>query len=156
MHISYYRIGIRTLAYGHTDIKRIIKAEKTKQETARAAAGAAEACSSKNTDGQQKDVGDVGDGEEEEEEEEETDEQLEQLSDRIYLKALSIPILGARNRPTFESMERLSGGRIKPIDSERFLEVWADDTLSTLDKKNIMKLRIKTLLEYRKKKKKKL
>jgi len=69
-------LGIRTLAYGHKDIKRIVSERNNQMEAA---------CASADNQTEDDDA-----PHEEEKEEEETPVQLNQLAERIYFKVRSI------------------------------------------------------------------
>ncbi len=130
--------GIRTLAYGHKDIKRIV----------------AERCNSASAGENDMELEQEDEEPEEVEEEipDESDEQLEILADRIYLKVNSITNSKESKESTLRAIEECSGGRIKEQDSEKFLELMRDNSLYSLEKKNLLKMRVKNLLMFRKKK----
>ncbi len=90
--------------------------------------------------------------EENEEEEEESEEQLDQLADRIYLKVQSIPICKSPKERTLQEIEEWSSGRIKVSDSEKFLELLRDNSIFSLHKLDLIKMRVKNLLIFRSKK----
>ncbi len=133
-------IGITTLAYGHKDIKRI-EPQRHDLSTCESAAAA---------DEEQLEEGD-GAATAEGMEIAETEQQVDELTERIYYKIQSIPICYNKKEPMFEAVERRSGGRITPLDCEKFLELLNDKSRFTLDIVNTLKMRIKNLLMFRKK-----
>ncbi len=130
-------LGIRTLAYGHKDIKRIVSERNNQMEAA---------CASADNVTEDDDAP----HEEEKEEEEETPVQLNQLAERIYFKVRSIS--KEDEETAFDLIEGWSGGRIRPIDCEKFVELLSDERSFELDKLDTMMTRIKNLLSYRKRK----
>ena len=129
-------LGIRTLAYGHKDIKRIVSERNNQREAA---------CASADNQTEDDDA-----PHEEEKEEEETPVQLNQLAERIYFKVRSIS--KEDEETAFDLIEGWSGGRIRPIDCEKFVELLSDERSFELDKLDTMMTRIKNLLSYRKRK----
>ena len=129
-------LGIRTLAYGHKDIKRIVSERNNQMEAACASADNV--------------TEDDGAPHEEEKEEEETPVQLNQLAERIYFKVRSIS--KEDEETAFDLIEGWSGGRIRPIDCEKFVELLSDERSFELDKLDTLMTRIKNLLSYRKRK----
>ena len=129
-------LGIRTLAYGHKDIKRIVSERNNQMEAA---------CASADNQTEDDDA-----PHEEEKEEEETPVQLNQLAERIYFKVRSIS--KEDEETAFDLIEGWSGGRIRHIDCEKFVELLSDERSFELDKLDTMMTRIKNLLSYRKRK----
>ena len=132
-------IGVTTLAYGHKDIKRIVGEQRNQHSDSRCGATAGI------------EAGGLV-GEEAVELENETEEQVNQLTERLYLKIQSIPICHERIKTAIDDVCRLSGGRITPLDAEKFLELLSEDSRFTLDKTNTLRIRIKNLLKFRSRK----
>ena len=80
----------------------------------------------------------------------ETSTEISDLTERIKLKVRSCYFIKDDKESAFELIEAWSGGRIKPIDCEKFHELMSENSDFEGDKDNIMKLRIKNLLMVRK------